>query len=477
MADSTIAPRLFEFHDGGSDKFWIIELDGKAHTVRYGRQGTDGQTKTKDFGSEAEAQKSYEKLIAQKTKKGYVEAKAAGESRGEKLKAAKEDLKAQEPFLAEIRENPDDPAGYAVFADWLEEKGDPRGEFMNIQLQLENEKLRAPSRKKLQEQEKTLLKKHQRDWLGDLAPFLIDQKWKKEIGTQKDIFRFQFARGFLHSVEVSYLFPDFATALAKSPQAATLQRLSVDEVLMGEELVEDYADFANEDWGDEDCPGLDALAKGKFKSLREFSVSPERFYGDERVLTGVVKSMPRLQSLEADMEAHTEQIFKLKMPELRRLRLDQNHDYEFQVLAKNKSLTRLESISFLPHAVEPGEEPYIQLGDIENLCRSKNLTSLKSLNLTSADFGDEGIKEIVKSGLIERLEELVLEHGCVTDEGAATLAGADLSGLKRLVLDYNFLTKAGIDTLKKSGVKFSAKDQYSGDPSENTEYLYVGSWE
>ena len=140
-------------------------------------------------------------------------------------------------------------------------------------------------------------------------------------------------------------------------------------------------------------------------------------------------------------------------------------------------MTNLESIWFYPHGLDYDDEPYIQLRDLEHLCRSKNLKSLKSLNLTSADFGDEGILEIVKSGLIERLEELVLEHGCVTDEGAATLAGADLSGLKRLVLDYNFLTKAGIDTLKKSGVKFSAKDQYSGDPSENTEYLYVGSWE
>nr|MBC8290932.1 WGR domain-containing protein [Planctomycetota bacterium] len=53
MAESKIAPRLFEFHKGGSDKFWVIELDGESHTVRYGRQGTDGQSKTKDFGSEA----------------------------------------------------------------------------------------------------------------------------------------------------------------------------------------------------------------------------------------------------------------------------------------------------------------------------------------------------------------------------------------------------------------------------------------
>jgi predicted DNA-binding WGR domain protein len=41
--------------------------------VRYGKISTDGQTKTKDFGSVALAQKDADKLIAEKTKKGYEE--------------------------------------------------------------------------------------------------------------------------------------------------------------------------------------------------------------------------------------------------------------------------------------------------------------------------------------------------------------------------------------------------------------------
>src|SRR5262249_34035745 len=65
--------REFTFSEGTSNKFWAIELDGKSHTVTFGRIGTAGQTQTKDFSSEAEAKKSYEKLIAEKTKKGYEE--------------------------------------------------------------------------------------------------------------------------------------------------------------------------------------------------------------------------------------------------------------------------------------------------------------------------------------------------------------------------------------------------------------------
>jgi predicted DNA-binding WGR domain protein len=68
-----MSTREFEFKDGASDKFWKIALDGQSTTVNFGRRGTGGQTQTKEWGSEAEARKNYDKLIAEKTKKGYVE--------------------------------------------------------------------------------------------------------------------------------------------------------------------------------------------------------------------------------------------------------------------------------------------------------------------------------------------------------------------------------------------------------------------
>lgn len=65
--------RHFEFSEGTSNKFWEIELDGDSFTVRYGKIGTDGQTQTKTFDSPDKAQKEYDKLVAEKVKKGYVE--------------------------------------------------------------------------------------------------------------------------------------------------------------------------------------------------------------------------------------------------------------------------------------------------------------------------------------------------------------------------------------------------------------------
>ena len=65
--------RYFEFVDGKSSKFWEIAVDGTSVTVRFGRIGTNGQTQTKTFGDSAEASAHAEKLIAEKTGKGYVE--------------------------------------------------------------------------------------------------------------------------------------------------------------------------------------------------------------------------------------------------------------------------------------------------------------------------------------------------------------------------------------------------------------------
>ena len=65
--------RYFEFVEGTSSKFWEISLDGTSFTTRFGKIGTDGQMSTKDWPSDAHALKEHDKLVAEKTKKGYVE--------------------------------------------------------------------------------------------------------------------------------------------------------------------------------------------------------------------------------------------------------------------------------------------------------------------------------------------------------------------------------------------------------------------
>ncbi|NJO47980.1 MAG: WGR domain-containing protein [Oscillatoriales cyanobacterium RM2_1_1] len=72
-AETSKKTREFHYSDSKSHKFWRISSTDASHTVQYGKIGTKGQTQTKEFSSEAEAQKSAEKLIQDKLRKGYVE--------------------------------------------------------------------------------------------------------------------------------------------------------------------------------------------------------------------------------------------------------------------------------------------------------------------------------------------------------------------------------------------------------------------
>jgi predicted DNA-binding WGR domain protein len=71
--------RKFEYSDAKSHKFWNISIDGASVTTNYGRIGTNGQTKVKELADAAAAEKEYEKLIKQKTGKGYEEVSGAGD--------------------------------------------------------------------------------------------------------------------------------------------------------------------------------------------------------------------------------------------------------------------------------------------------------------------------------------------------------------------------------------------------------------
>ena len=70
----------FELIEGKSSKFWEVQAEGESLTVRYGRIGTNGQTQTKTFASADAALKERDKLIKEKTGKGYAEVSVADDA-------------------------------------------------------------------------------------------------------------------------------------------------------------------------------------------------------------------------------------------------------------------------------------------------------------------------------------------------------------------------------------------------------------
>lgn len=71
-SDTVDAMPRYEFSEGTSNKFWDIQLSGSSFTTTWGKIGTAGQATTKSFPSDDKARQEYDKLIADKVKKGYA---------------------------------------------------------------------------------------------------------------------------------------------------------------------------------------------------------------------------------------------------------------------------------------------------------------------------------------------------------------------------------------------------------------------
>jgi uncharacterized protein (TIGR02996 family) len=475
--------RTFTFSDAKSHKFWNIELEGKSFTVTYGRIGTKGQTQTKKSPSAAKAQAEHDKLVKQKLAKGYVETTPTARTQATPL---------AETLEAALVENPDDLAAHAAYADYLQEQGDPRGEFIQVQLALEDEGKSTAERKKLQKREKELLKKHGREWLGELAPFLLDQEgihdymqmapWRGE-GVPAYAYSFDMRRGWLDRVEGGHISVAFSRALARAPQARLLSRL----ILKGDngERPEDLGE--HEDAPDEDYVGvaLSPLLRSRYLgNVRHLQigeqVEEEGYYSyyschmDGQAAVGLVKLMPRLERLE--LLAHgvdTDQLFGLKtLDNLRVLQVYHVMHYPLPKLAKNPSLGNLTHLLLCPHNAD-GYEPILRLDGLKAIVRSTTLTSLTHLRYRMSDAGDAGCKEIVKSGILKRLKMLDLHFGCVTDKGARTLADSpDLGELELLDLSGHCLSAAGIRALEETGVNLVAESQWKSSGNEEEDYQH-----
>jgi uncharacterized protein (TIGR02996 family) len=483
--------RTFQFSDAKSHKFWNIDVQGNAFTVTYGKIGTAGQAQTKTFKDAAAAQAEADKLVKEKTKKGYVET------------TPKASASEEESFVAALRKNPHDLAGWCAFADFLAEKGDPRGEFMQVQIALEDESRPKKERDALKKKEAELLKSHEKEWVGG---------WARRLGGchpdggQVDPSggnAYLFERGVLTTINVGTLTTSRARAIAAAKDTQFVRNLFVGSVAYSEHEEEEdeedgeadgEAEGAEEADADEpeaggDYPGQMVLLRWpQLRYVRHFGwgYPAEEDYGDwasHRCFTvgdhvyDFVKQMPDVEELRVFAHVRdANKLVALPMPNLRVFELYHSWSYPLDKLAKNASLANLTHLHCHPHGLEPDDEPYIRLAGLKAVCRSPHLKSLTHLRLRLTDFGDKGAEEVVSSGILKRLKVLDLRHGCMTDEGAKALAAcSDLKNLTLLDVSFNALTKAGIDALKATKVPLAAVHMHTETaPDDYAEYLAHG---
>jgi uncharacterized protein (TIGR02996 family) len=408
-----------------------------------------------------------------------------------------------EAFEKALQANPDDLAGWCAYADYLVEHDDPRGEFMQVQIALEDEARPKLEREALKKRERALLKKHQREWLGELAPYTEYSTAQQAM----ELLTLEFARGWLSELVCRSLTVAQARALARSPEAKMLRRLIVEDVATEAPAGtrHQYIDAYFEP-GPDIPAGVDPSAAPALHSLlhaphlagvRVFGLGgpatiadgQDGYYDSARVngeLTDeLVARMPRIEELY--LRAYSvpaAEVFALPMPRLRVLLYDHADHYPLEVLAANPSLGNLTHLHCYPHAQRPDDpDAYIRLDQLRAICRSPHLGSLSQLHLLLTDFGDEGVEEVITSGLLARLRVLDLSLGCVTDRGAALLAARpELKNLELLNLASNALEKEGIALLEATGVLVSTHAQHGEHPSRlgpdgYLEYLSYGDME
>jgi uncharacterized protein (TIGR02996 family) len=443
--------RTFELK---GERFWHIGRQGRKITVSYGKLGGKAVSRTTTVPVR-EVCHRYQAQIAAKLKDGYVETTRDDLPRLDATGQALEQA---------LVDHPDELAAHMAFADWLSEQTDPRlqarSEFIRTQLALEAPDLPDNQRRQLRRREKQLLDAHERDWLGwRLADVLLDggDDWLHITGLKPDDIR-GYARGWLDRLRLPQMGAPTAQALRESPSLRLLRQLSVSDGVGAVEVLGELAD----------SPYLG--------NVRVLEVVDE-VVSENEFLCDLVAGLPRLEELHLSaFEFEAGRLFGMKtMGRLRMLHVEEAAEYRLRALANNSSLGRLTCLELEPGWASPYQGAYIELADVRALVRSRHLNSLTQLRIWRTDAGDAGVREIVQSGILSRLAELDLSHGCITDEGAAALAAApDYAHLRKLVLHDNRLTAAGLGALQREGLTLEADHQQQPifDGQYGDAYLY-----
>ena len=127
--------------------------------------------------------------------------------------------------------NPDDFATHAAYADLLTEQGDPRGDYIRLQLALEDRQQPVERLRAMEQEAFELSQRHETEWLGPLAAHANVVAWGNAIGTRVTVQRpnveFTMRRGWLNEVRVRNLSGEVQDALVECPIARLVSDLTV----------------------------------------------------------------------------------------------------------------------------------------------------------------------------------------------------------------------------------------------------------
>jgi uncharacterized protein (TIGR02996 family) len=331
----------------------------------------------------------------------------------------------------EILRRPDDPGAYLVYADWLQARGDPRGELITLQHQLSQ----APQRRSLLQAESTLLSSHGEYLVPPLLAGMLAQPHRKAdlAGSRSEV---TWRLGFFDAVRVARRsaqqpeVPAILAELLRHPSAHFLRGLTIGPLGKLDEY--DYRAVV---------VAIAAAAPKRLEELFLADFSPEHValpfsrLGDASPLLRSVSSLKRLSLRGGAL----------------RFEAALEHDGLRELTVTTTGLT-VRTGARLCRACLPALErleidcPSLRLPerDLEALLKAKGFPKLQRLALRQTSATASLLEAILESSLLPRLEKLELSEGDLTDSCAELLVrhGQRLKHLKLLDLSANRLTAA-----------------------------------
>jgi uncharacterized protein (TIGR02996 family) len=315
-------------------------------------------------------------------------------------------------FLSAIMAAPDDDTPRLIYADWLEERGNPRGEFIRLQIALATS-VPAAERMAVLVRAQQLLAEHQVEWAGDIP---------------RRVAEFHFERGFVAEIKLSLdAFLDHADALF---QQAPIQRVTMSDVGNRIAQVAASTHLAR-------LSGLDLSGNG---------------LGDTgaRILVADAH-LPRLDSLDLgmnfmDIEGVRALATAARLERLRRLVLDHNHVHDMGAfaLASAPNLASLNELSLSYAEISATGARY--------LAETTHLAELRTLDLSfNKELGDSGGRVLARPKKLPHLRELRLRDCSIGAIAGRSFADSPLAGrLTLLDLRGNPIARTQQETLHQA---------------------------
>jgi uncharacterized protein (TIGR02996 family) len=361
-------------------------------------------------------------------------------------------------FLQAIIESPDDDAPRLVYADWLEDHGDPaRAEFIRVQCELAKLTDEGPRQAELQARERQLLATHVKEWAEPVQSVL--EPWEDWDGPVRRRGWWRFHRGLIDTVALSAeTFLERAEALFRvSPiRRITLQgAVGRTAHLAASPFLSRLVSLATE--GGEAHIGDDGLRHllssphlSRLRALR--LVNSELGHAGLTALAGS-PLLGRLAALtvaggadglaDPAIEALAASPYLRGLKYLALVSLEEMGPSGARALATSSALAGLEALDLAFNRI--GEE------GCAAIAASPHLAGLRWLRLEEAGFGDRGVEALASSPSLGRLTHLFLGGNSIGDRAVEALAGSpNVQQLRTLGLSDTNIGDAGAAALAGS---------------------------